>query len=239
MKNKSNVLIIIILFFIVFYSCSKKDTPSLPENNYTSTITPTITETPTPLIIANFENSNCYTNIICSDCDNYIRGALMSGIGNYSKGCINLSGEPPQFETRACSVSATAVDDNNQWFAIFPTTFSTTTTGSNFNVYNKIKFNYKIITNAPTQDVVNLDLTIHTTKIDRLEKDNITLDRSGNWTEVIDDLTTFNPIYFSYHSISEILGDVKEIGFYFKISGDGTNSCFTEVIIDNIILLYQ
>ncbi|PKL90718.1 MAG: hypothetical protein CVV21_11235 [Candidatus Goldiibacteriota bacterium HGW-Goldbacteria-1] len=241
------VFISIVLFMAVILSCSKK-TPTVPAETaptatftatYTATNTGTNTPTATPVTIADFEESSCITSIICSNCTNQVLGAVTTGIDLYAKNCITLSSQPAEYGTKAYSVSATAQNDNNKWFAAYPQTRSVNGVGSDFSAYNRLNFSYKVNTDAVLADKIKLNISlIDATIAHRLEISGIELDRTGNWASLSLDPYTFTNTSTTL-TTPQILAIVEQVRFYISVEGDGLSTPFVEFIFDNVTMSRQ
>ncbi len=236
--GKKSALIVFLLMpfvFVMMLSCAKKS-PTEP----IATITPThtATATVTPVTIADFEESTCVTSIACSDCTNLMSKAYSIGADFLAGDCITLSSQPAEFGAKAYSVSATVQNDNNKWFASYIQTRSANGVGSDFSAYNRLKFNYKILTNAAAGEKIMLSAAIQDPTIsNRLEKDGIELDSSGNWASLSLDINTF--IFSSSTTIAAILANTDQIRLYIKVDGDGITTPFVEFIFDNVTMSKQ
>jgi len=237
MGKKSALIVLLLLpfIFVMMLSCAKKS-PTEP----IATITPThtATATVTPVAIADFEESSCVTSIVCSDCTNQVLGATSTGVDLYSRNCVSLSSQPAEYGTKAYSVSATVKSDNSAWFGAYPKTRSANGIGSDFSAYNRLNLKYKVLTNAAAGEKIMLSAAIQDPSIsNRLEKDGIELDNSGNWASLSLDINTFTVA--SLMTAAEILENTDEIRFLIRADGDGITTPFVEFIFDNATMSKQ
>ncbi|MFP4466185.1 MAG: hypothetical protein ACLFP1_03965 [Candidatus Goldiibacteriota bacterium] len=234
MRNNFFMFSAIAIFLIMpaFFSCSCSN-PQAPDSGPE----PTATATPTPefVTVADFEVENCRTSIVCGGCTNIVGGAMSAGVENLSRNCIDLSGEPAEYGAKAYSISATAEDDGAQWFAVYLNTNSAPDTGSDFSAYKIIYFNCKLETDTLPENTVYTDIKFFTSEAgERLELNDIELDKSGDWAAYsvyLSDFTSAGSL-----TQAEVLEIVTQVRFYFKTGGDGTASSFKEIILDNITL---
>jgi hypothetical protein len=202
-------------------------------------VPPAPTATTIPLVIADFEESMCITSIVCSDCTNQVLGGKTVNVDLYARNCITLSDEPANYGTKAYSVSATAQNDNNAWLGAFPQTRSADGVGSDFSAYNRFNFSYKVNTNAPVTDKIYVNITLQNPSMsNRLEMQDIELDRSGAW-----DSLSLNPYTFTNTSTTltaeEVLSIVEQVKFHVRVDGDGLSTPFVEFIFDNVTMSEQ
>lgn len=243
-----------VLFTIILISsCKNKidstNPESIPTNIYTytetatvtftntATFTPTATSTPVLVVIDDFEDNDNIILIQCSDCINFIVGAYSDGVSGYIRGCYSLNGAPAYLGSFAYGITATVQDNGNAWFAIYISTKVSSSTGSNFSGYNKLKFYYKVSTNAPSSTNILTDVVLLYGN-EKLRKNGIVLDKSNNWQQL-----SLNFNEFTVESVSktmnEILSNVGSLNIYFRAQGNGTSNCRTEISIDNIIVTSQ
>ncbi|MBN2754712.1 MAG: hypothetical protein JXR81_07580 [Candidatus Goldbacteria bacterium] len=234
------LLTLIPVIFIMLLSCGQNPAPA-PSAPAAATSTPTnaVTPTVTPVVIADFEESMCITSIECSDCTNQVLGAKSVDVDLYARNCITLSGEPVNYGTKAYSVSATALNDNNAWLGAFPQTRSANGVGSDFSAYNRFNFSYKVNTNAPVTDKIYVNITLQDPSMNhRLEMTDIELNRSGDWGSL-----SLYPYTFTNTSTTlttaQVLAIVEQVKFYIHVEGNGLSTPFVEFIFDNVTMSKQ
>lgn len=227
MGKKSALLLLILLpfIFVLTLSCTKKS-PTEP------------TAAITPVTVADFEEPSCVTSIVCSDCTNQISGAISVGVNLYAGNCTALTGQPSEYGTKAYSVSATVQSDNSRWFGAYIQTHSSSGAGSDFSAYNRLNLNYKILTNASAGEKIMLSAAIQDPSIsNRLEKDGIELNSSGNWASLSLNISSF--AVASTMTAAQILATADEIRFLIRADGDGITTPFVEFIFDNVTMSKQ